>query len=112
MPMIGTADVVAKRYKVSREAQDEYALRSQQRTGKAQAEGKFNDEIVPFKTTMQLVDKATGARSYKEVTLTKDECNRADTTLAGPAGAAAGEQHRDDHRRQRQPALGRRVGAS
>jgi acetyl-CoA C-acetyltransferase len=83
MPMIGTADVVAKRYKVSRESQDEYAFRSQQRTGKAQAEGKFNDEIVPFKTTMQLVDKATGARSYKEVTLSKDECNRPDTQLAG-----------------------------
>jgi acetyl-CoA C-acetyltransferase len=83
MPMIGTADVVAKRYKVSREAQDEYAFRSQQRTGKAQAEGKFNDEIVPFKTTMQVVDKATGARSYKEVTLAKDECNRPDTQLAG-----------------------------
>jgi acetyl-CoA C-acetyltransferase len=86
MPMIGTADVVAKRYKVSRESQDEYAFRSQQRTGKAQAEGKFNDEIVPFKTTMQLVDKATGARSYKEVTLSKDECNRPDTQLAGLQG--------------------------
>ncbi len=83
MPMIATADVVAKRYKVAREAQDEYALRSQQRTAKAQAEGKFNDEIVPFKTTMQLVDKASGARSYKEVTLTKDECSRADTALEG-----------------------------
>jgi acetyl-CoA C-acetyltransferase len=83
MPMIGTADVVAKRYKVSREVQDEYALQSQQRTAAAQAAGKFNDEIVPFTTTMQLVDKATGARSYKEVTLTKDECSRADTTLEG-----------------------------
>ena len=86
MPMIGTADVVAQRYKVSREAQDEYSLRSQQRTAKAQAEGKFNDEIVPFTTTMQLVDKATGARSYKEVTLSKDECSRADTTLEGLKG--------------------------
>jgi acetyl-CoA C-acetyltransferase len=86
MPMIATADVVAKRYKVSREVQDEYALRSQQRTAKAQAEGKFNDEIVPFKTTMQLVDKATGARSYKEVTLSKDECSRADTALEGLKG--------------------------
>jgi acetyl-CoA C-acetyltransferase len=83
LPMIATADVVAKRYKVSREAQDEYAFRSQQRTSKAQAEGKFDDEIVPFKTTMQLVDKATGARSYKEVTLVKDECNRPDTKLEG-----------------------------
>ena len=86
MPMIGTADVVAKRYKVARELQDEYALRSQQRTAAAQAAGKFNDEIVPFTTTMQLVDKATGARSYKEVTLSKDEGNRADTTLEGLRG--------------------------
>jgi acetyl-CoA C-acetyltransferase len=86
MPMIGTADVVAKRYKVSREAQDAYALQSQQRTAKAQAEGKLNDEIVPFKTTMQLVDKASGARSYKEVTLSKDEGNRPETTLEGLTG--------------------------
>ncbi len=82
-PMITTADVVAKRYSVSREKQDEYALQSQQRTAAAQAAGKFNDEIVPFTTTMQLVDKATGARSYKEITLAKDECSRADTTLQG-----------------------------
>jgi acetyl-CoA C-acetyltransferase len=86
MPMIGTADVVAKRYKVSREAQDEYALQSQQRTAAAQAAGKFNDEIVPFTTTMQIVDKATGARTYKEVTLSKDEGNRSDTTLEGLRG--------------------------
>jgi acetyl-CoA C-acetyltransferase len=83
MPMISTADVVAKRYKVSRESQDAYALQSQQRTAAAQAAGKFNDEIVPFTTTMQLVDKATGARSYKEITLAKDEGNRPDTTLQG-----------------------------
>ena len=86
MPMIGTADVVAKRYKVSREAQDEYALQSQQRTAKAQSEGKLNDEIVPFTTTMQLTDKATGAHTYKEVTLTKDEGNRPETNLAGLQG--------------------------
>ena len=86
MPMIGTADVVAKRYKVSRESQDEYALQSQQRTAAAQAAGKFNDEIVPFPTTMQLVDKASGARSYKEVTLSKDEGNRPETTLDGLKG--------------------------
>jgi acetyl-CoA C-acetyltransferase len=86
MPMIGTADVVAKRYNVSREAQDEYALQSQQRTAAAQKAGLFNDEIVPFTTTMQLVDKASGARSYKEITLGQDEGNRPDTTLAGLAG--------------------------
>ncbi len=85
MPMIGTADVVAKRYNVSREAQDEYSLQSQQRTAAAQAEGKFADEIVPFTTTMQLVDKATGARTYKEVTLSRDEGNRPETTLQGLA---------------------------
>jgi acetyl-CoA C-acetyltransferase len=83
MPMIGTADVVAKRYGISREKQDEYALQSQQRTAAAQAAGKFNDEIVPFTTTMQLVDKASGARSYKEVTLSKDEGNRPETNLQG-----------------------------
>jgi acetyl-CoA C-acetyltransferase len=86
MPMIGTADVVAKRYNVSREAQDEYALQSQQRTAAAQQAGKFKDEIVAFTTTMQLVDKATGARSYKEVTLGQDEGNRPETTLAGLQG--------------------------
>ena len=86
MPMIGTADIVAKRYKVSRDAQDEYALQSQQRTAAGQAAGKFNDEIVPFSTTMQLVDKATGARTYKEVTLSKDEGNRPETTLDGLKG--------------------------
>jgi acetyl-CoA C-acetyltransferase len=86
MPMIGTADIVAKRYGVSREAQDEYSLQSQQRTAAAQKAGLFNDEIVPFKTTMQLVDKATGARSYKEITLSQDEGNRPETTLAGLQG--------------------------
>jgi len=86
MPMIGTADIVAKRYKVSRDAQDEYALQSQQRTAAGHAAGKFNDEIVPFSTTMQLVDKATGARTYKEVTLSKDEGNRPETTLDGLKG--------------------------
>jgi acetyl-CoA C-acetyltransferase len=86
MPMIQTADIVAKRYGVPREKQDEYALQSQQRTAAAQAAGKFNDEIVPFTTTMQLVDKASGARSYKEITLGKDEGNRGDTTLQGLSG--------------------------
>jgi acetyl-CoA C-acetyltransferase len=86
MPMIATADIVAKRYNVSREAQDEYALQSQQRTAAAQKAGKFNDEIVPFSTTMQLVDKASGARSYKEITLSQDEGNRPETTLDGLKG--------------------------
>ncbi|CAA9497171.1 MAG: 3-ketoacyl-CoA thiolase @ Acetyl-CoA acetyltransferase [uncultured Sphingomonadaceae bacterium] len=83
MPMIGTAETVAKRYGVSREAQDEYALRSQQRTAAAQAAGKFDDEIVPVTATMNVTDKATKEVSQKEVTLTKDEGNRPDTTLEG-----------------------------
>jgi acetyl-CoA C-acetyltransferase len=83
MSMLETAEVVAARYGVTREAQDAYALQSQQRTAKAQAEGRFDAEIVPMTTTMQVVDKATGQASAKEVTLAKDEGNRPDTTLEG-----------------------------
>jgi acetyl-CoA C-acetyltransferase len=83
MPMLQTAEVVAKRYGISRDAQDEYALQSQQRTAAAQAAGKFDDEIVPVTANMAVVDKETKEVSYKEVTLTKDEGNRADTTLEG-----------------------------
>ncbi|MFN3864642.1 MAG: acetyl-CoA C-acyltransferase [Erythrobacter sp.] len=83
MPMLGTAETVAKRYNISREAQDEYALQSQQRTAAAQAAGKFDDEIVPVTTTMQVKDKATGEVSEVEVTLTRDEGNRPETTLEG-----------------------------
>lgn len=85
MPMLGTAEVVAKRYGITREAQDEYALQSQQRTAAAQAAGKFDDEIVPVTTTMKVKDKATGEVSDVEVTLAKDEGNRPDTTLEGLA---------------------------
>jgi acetyl-CoA C-acetyltransferase/acetyl-CoA acyltransferase len=83
MPMLQTAEVVAKRYNVSRERCDEYALQSQQRTAAAQAAGRFDAEIVAATTTMTVTDKATGETSQKEVTLTKDEGNRADTTLEG-----------------------------
>ena len=83
MSMLETAEVVAERYGISREAQDEYALQSQQRTAEAQAAGRLDAEIVPMTTTMQVVDKATGQASAKEVTLTKDEGNRPDTTLEG-----------------------------
>ena len=83
MSMLETAEVVAARYGVSREAQDEYALRSQQRTAEAQAQGRLDAEIAPMTTTMQVVDKATGEASPKEVTLSKDEGNRPDTTLEG-----------------------------
>jgi acetyl-CoA C-acetyltransferase len=83
MSMLETAEVVAARYGISRDAQDEYALRSQQRTAAAQDEGRLDAEIVAMTTTMQVMDKATGQVSSKEVTLSKDEGNRADTTLEG-----------------------------
>jgi acetyl-CoA C-acetyltransferase len=83
MPMLGTAEVVAKRYNISRDAMDEYALRSQQRTAAAQAAGYFNAEIVPVTATMAIVNKETKEVTYKEVTLAKDEGNRPDTTLEG-----------------------------
>jgi acetyl-CoA acetyltransferase family protein len=85
MPMIGTAEVVARRYNVSREAQDEYSLQSQQRTAAAQAAGKFDDEIIPVTATMSVKDKATGEVSKHEVTIAKDEGNRPETTLEGLA---------------------------
>ncbi|MDP8912444.1 MAG: acetyl-CoA C-acyltransferase [Pseudomonadota bacterium] len=81
MPMINTAEVVGKRYTVSRERQDAYALRSQQLTARAQAEGKFDDEIIPVTARMKVTDKAIGETSMKEVTLTKDEGNRPQTTM-------------------------------
>ncbi len=83
MTMLETAEVVSRRYGISRDAQDEYALQSQQRTAAAQAEGRFDAEIAPMTTTMQVLDKASGETSAREVTLTKDEGNRADTTLEG-----------------------------
>lgn len=83
MPMLLTAETVAKRYNISREACDEYAFSSQQRTAAAQAAGKFDDEIVPMSAEMVVVDKATGEKSIKQVTLSKDEGNRPETTLEG-----------------------------
>ncbi|MBA3668590.1 MAG: acetyl-CoA C-acyltransferase [Sphingomonas sp.] len=83
MPMLQTAETVTRRYGISRERQDEYALRSQQRTAAAQAAGRFDDEIVPVTTTMMIKDKETGNVSQREITLSKDEGNRADTTLEG-----------------------------
>jgi len=82
MPMLQTADNVAKHYKVSREAQDEYAFSSQQRTAAAQAAGKFDAEIVPLPAWKYVDDKATGSVREERVTLTKDEGNRPETTLA------------------------------
>ncbi|MBZ5617508.1 MAG: thiolase family protein [Acidobacteriia bacterium] len=84
MVMGVTAEVVAKRYKVSREAQDEYSLASQQRTARAQQEGFFEDEIAPMKVTMAVLDKKTGEKiGTREVCCDRDECNRPDTTLEG-----------------------------
>ena len=83
MSMLETAEIVAQRYGISRDAQDEYALRSQQRTAAAQAEGRLDAEIVPMTTTMQVMDKATGQASSRDITLSKDEGNRPDTTLEG-----------------------------
>ena len=83
MPMLQTAEVVAARYKISRDRQDEYGLQSQQRTAAAQAAGKFDDEIVACTATMAVTNKETGEVSHKEITLAKDEGNRADTTLEG-----------------------------
>nr|WP_294517485.1 acetyl-CoA C-acyltransferase [uncultured Rhodopila sp.] len=85
MTMIETAELVAERYKIPREAQDEYALRSQQRTAAAQQAGRFDNEIVALATDMLVTDKATGEVSRKPVSLTKDEGNRPETTLAGLA---------------------------
>ena len=85
MPMGLTAEVVAERYKVSREKQDELAFMSQQRTAAAQQSGRFNDEIFPMTVKMQVTDKATGTTSEKEVVVDKDECNRPQTTLEGLA---------------------------
>jgi acetyl-CoA C-acetyltransferase len=86
MTMIETAEIVAERYQISREAQDEYALRSQQRTAAAQQAGRFDAEIVPLPSAMLVTDRATGAVSQKPITLTKDEGNRPDTSMEGLAG--------------------------
>ena len=85
MSMLETAEIVAARYKISRERQDEYGLQSQLRTAGAQAAGRFEAEIVPLPSVMKVVDKATGAVSEKPVTLKHDEGVRADTTLSGLA---------------------------
>ncbi|WP_445776393.1 acetyl-CoA C-acyltransferase [Shewanella sp.] len=89
MPMLDTAEIVANRYNISRERQDAYALTSQQRTGAAQAAGKFDDEIVPVSCTKLVMDKNTGDISQEPVTLTQDEGNRPSTTIEGLAGLKA-----------------------
>ncbi len=83
MPMLQTAEIVGKRYGISRDACDEYAYQSQMRTAAAQAAGKFDAEIVACSTTMGVANKETGEITMKDVTLTKDEGNRPETTLEG-----------------------------
>jgi acetyl-CoA C-acetyltransferase len=85
MPMIDTADVVAARYNISRERQDEFALESQRRMAAAQQAGKYRDEIVPMKTKMKQVNKETGEEKIVDYTVDRDECNRPDTTIEGLA---------------------------
>ena len=89
MVMLDTAETVADRYNISREAQDEYALTSQERTAEAQRDGKFDDEIVPLESVMKVKDKSSGELSDNKVLLEKDECNRADTDMKGLAGLSA-----------------------
>jgi acetyl-CoA C-acetyltransferase len=86
MSMIETADIVAARYNVTRESQDEYSLISQQRTAAGQESGKFDDEIVPYTVKMLVKDKESGEVSEQEVNLVKDECNRPSTTLEALQG--------------------------
>jgi acetyl-CoA C-acetyltransferase len=86
MPMLDTAEVVAKRYNISREAQDEYSLESQRRTASAQQGGRFKEEIAPMSTKMAVMDKATKEVSYKDITISQDEGPRPETTAEGLAG--------------------------
>ena len=83
IPMLQTAEIVASRYSISRDAQDEYAFQSQQRTAAAQAAGKFDDEIVSVSTKMGVANKETGEVTFHDVTISKDEGNRPETTLEG-----------------------------
>lgn len=85
MAMIDTAEVVSKRYTISREAQDEYALQSQLRTAEAQQAGRFDDEIIPVSVTKLFTDRETKEQTRQEITLGRDECNRPSTTASGLA---------------------------
>ena len=86
MPMLQTAEIVARRYRISRETQDEYALQSQQRTAAAQQAGKFDQELAPLTSTKAVVNRETREVSYQEVVLKQDEGNRPETTLEGLQG--------------------------
>lgn len=93
MAMIDTAEIVASRYKISRERQDQYALRSQKRTADAQTAGKFNSEIIPTSAMMLIEDKDTGKTSSRNVTITADEGNRVNTTIEGLAALRSVRDH-------------------
>ena len=95
IPMLETAEVVAKRYGISRDAQDEYALQSQQRTARAQQTGLFNDEIIAVETTKKIKDKETGETREERAILLVDECNRPGTTFEALQGLTPvmGEGH-------------------
>ena len=110
MAMIDTADIVAERYKVPREAQDAYSLESQRRTASGQQGRKFDDEIVPLPTKKKNVNKDTKEETIEAVTLAKDEGNRPDTTIEGSRRSQAGARRKIHHRRQCQPAFRRRFG--
>ncbi|TQC33992.1 acetyl-CoA C-acyltransferase, partial [Rhodococcus sp. WS7] len=84
-PMGQTAEIVARRYGITREAQDAYALQSQQRMARAQADGLFADEIVPMTTRYAVEDKASGEKQVLDGVVDRDDCNRPDTTLEGLA---------------------------
>ena len=86
MSMLDTAEVVAERYRIAREAMDEYSCESQRRTAEAQEAGKFDDEIVPLPSTMLITDRVTGETVVKDVVLDKDEGNRPETNMDGLAG--------------------------
>ena len=90
MTMIETAEIVAERYNVSRESQDEFALLSQQRTAAAQEAGRYDGEIVPLETTWKKVDKETKEESFEQVVAARDDCNRPDTTREGLCERAIG----------------------
>ena len=105
--MLQTAETVAKRYNISKEAQDEYGVRSQLRAAAGQAAGKFKDEIAPMTTTMGVVDKNTGAIGTREVTISSDEGIRPDTTLEGVVEDPLRHPGRRDHGGQRQPVFRR-----
>ena len=111
MPMIDTADIVAERYKVSREYQDEYSLQSQRRMAAAQQAGKFKDEIVPMKTKMKMVDKETGEEIDRRLRGRSRRVQSARHDARRPGQARAGQgAGQVRHRRQRLPALRRRRG--